>query len=117
MSTSLWVMVAGPYRTGAKSAEESAQNLRALNRVALEVLRRGHVPILGVNLALPIIEAAGAEHYDEIMQRVSLAAAERCDAILRVGGASAGADLEVERVRARGGAVYRDPSQLPSARS
>jgi hypothetical protein len=111
----LWVMVAGPYRTGARTESERAQNLRTLNRAAYEVFRRGHVPIVGVNLALPIIEAAGPETYGEIMTPLSRAAADRCDAVLRVGGPSAGADEEVERVRARGGRVYHRLDELPSA--
>jgi hypothetical protein len=106
-------MVAGPYRTGAPSAEERARNLRALNLAALEVHRRGHVPVLGVNLALPIVEVAGGAAYDDVVPPLSLALAERCDAILRLGGASAGADLEVERVRARGGAVYASVEEIP----
>jgi hypothetical protein len=109
----LWVMVAGPYRTGTRTESERAENLQALNRVAYEVFQRGHVPIVGVNLALPIIEAAGSEAYEEIMAPLSRAAADRCDAVLRVGGVSAGADEEVERVRARGGSVYRSLEELP----
>ena len=67
MPRPMWIKIAGPYRTAARSAEERAQNLRALNRAALEVHRRGHVPVVGVNLALPIIEAAGESVYDEII--------------------------------------------------
>lgn len=109
----MWIMVAGPYRTGARSPEERARNLRKLNLAALEVHRRGHLPVLGVNLALPIVEAAGESAYDEIMLPLSLALAERCDAILRLAGDSPGADLEVERVRARGGAVYASVEEIP----
>lgn len=61
----MWIMVTGPYRTGAKSAAERERNLARLNRAALEVMRRGHVPVIGVNMALPVIDAAGAESYDE----------------------------------------------------
>jgi hypothetical protein len=109
----MWIMIAGPYRTGARCAEDRARNLHALNVAAYEVFRRGHVPVVGVNLALPIIEAAGEEHYDDIMMPLSLAAAERCDAILRVGGACPGADREVERVVARGGAVFESIDEVP----
>ena len=66
----LWIMVAGPYRAGAVDAEARAANLRALNEAALAVSRRGHLPVIGVNLALPIIEAAGPECFDEIMMPV-----------------------------------------------
>jgi len=49
------------------------------------------------------------------MMPLSLAAADRCDAVLRIGGPSTGADQEVERIRARGGAVYRSIDELPVA--
>jgi hypothetical protein len=110
----MWIMIAGPYSSGARTEDERAENLRAMNRVALEVFRRGHVPIIGVNLALPVIEVAGPGSFDEIMMPLSLALAERCDAVLRIGGPSAGADQEVERIRARGGGVYRSVAELPA---
>jgi ketosteroid isomerase-like protein len=111
----MWIMIAGPYRTGARSAEERAHNLHELNLAASEVFRRGHVPVIGVNMALPIIEAAGENSYDEIMMPLSLAAADRCDGVLRLGGECSGADLEVERVRARGGAVFPSIDAIPYA--
>ena len=86
-----------------------------MNAVAYEVFRRGHVPIIGVNLALPIIEAAGEDTYEAIMMPLSLAAADRCDAVLRIGGPSRAADDEVERIRARGGLVYERVDDLPLA--
>ena len=60
---------------------------------------KGHVPIIGVNLALPVIESAGQESYQSIMSALSLSLTERCDAILRIGGASTGADEEVATFR------------------
>jgi hypothetical protein len=108
-------MVAGPYRSGAVDAVGRAANLRGLNDAALAVFRRGHVPMVGVNLALPIIEVAGADCFDEIMMPFSLAAAERCDAVLRTGGPSGGADAEVARFRARGLPVYRSVEEIPEA--
>jgi hypothetical protein len=108
-------MIAGPYSTGAKTHADREANLLALNRVAYEVFRKGHVPIIGVNLALPVIQAAGAEMYEAIMMPLSLALADRCDAVLRIGGTSLGADEEVERVRARGGRVYHSVEEVPDA--
>ena len=49
----MWIMIAGPYRTGTTSDTELRRNLLALNRAAYDVFRKGHVPIIGVNLALP----------------------------------------------------------------
>ena len=109
----MWIMVAGPYRSGARTESERVRNLRELNRTVHEVFRRGHTPVIGVNLALPIIEAAGEEWYDEIMMPLSLAAAERCDGILRVGGESDGADQEVKRVRDHGGVVFHSLDEVP----
>lgn len=68
----MWIMIAGPYRTGAKSEADCERNLVALNRAAYAVLRKGHVPIVGVNLALPVIQAAGSETYDAVMMPLSL---------------------------------------------
>ena len=109
----LWVMVSGPYTTGAKTKADRAKNLAALNRAAHEVFRRGHVPIVGVNLAIPIVDAAGEETFDEVMMPISLAVSDRCDAVLRIGGASTGADQEVERIQSRGGKVYYAVEELP----
>jgi hypothetical protein len=103
-----WIMISGPFRSGAAGAASRAANLQAMNEAALALFRGGHVPIIGVNLALPMIAAAGDDAYDEIMMPLSLAAAERCDACLRIGGPSAGAEEEVARFRARSKPVYFD---------
>lgn len=111
----MWIMIAGPYSTGAKTEADREVNLLALNRIAYQVFRKGHVPIIGVNLALPVIQAAGSQMYDSVMMPLSLALADRCDAILRIEGCSLGADDEVERVRARGGRVYHSVGDIPDA--
>lgn len=108
-----WILVAGPYTSGSADATGRAANLRALNRAALILFRMGYVPVIGVNLALPIIEAAGAEAFAEIMMPLSLALAERCDACLKIGGQSNGADAEAERVRALGKPVYLRLEDVP----
>jgi len=55
----MWIMVAGPYRSDAATAEARARNLVELNRAALALFRAGHVPLIGVNLARPLIGVAG----------------------------------------------------------
>ena len=103
----MWIMVSGPYRGGARTEADRQANLDAMNRAAYEVFAKGHVPVIGVNMALPIIQVRGPEAYDEIMMPVSLALADRCDACLRIGGASKGADDEVERFKAAGKQIGR----------
>lgn len=110
----MWIMIAGPYSTGAQTCADREANLLSLNQAAYQVFRRGHVPIIGVNLALPVIQAAGSQMYEAIMMPLSLALADRCDAILRIEGLSRGADDEVERVQARGGHVYRSVEEIPN---
>ena len=104
----MWIMIGGPYGTGAKTAADRGANLARLNEAALALFRKGHVPIIGVNLALPVIAAAGgnAAGEAEIMMPLSLALADRCDAFLRVGGPSVGADQEMERFVAAGKRVF-----------
>lgn len=111
----MWIMVSGPYTAGAADAAQRAENLRAMNDAAVALFRAGHIPLIGVNMALPMIEAAGGDEaaYHAIMMPVSLALADRCDACLRVSGSSKGADDEMERFRAAGRPVYRSLDEVP----
>ena len=106
-------MIAGPYTSGAESERARRRNLMAMNAAAVAVFEKGHVPVIGVNMALPMIEAAGPERFEDIMMPVSLALAERCDAVLRIGGESGGADQEVDRIRERGGRLFRSLDEIP----
>lgn len=116
----MWIMIAGPYSSGAPSPEARAANLRALNRAAVEIFEMGHVPLIGVNMVLPMIEAAGdgayeGGAYERIMMPLSLSLVDRCDACLRIGGASAGADEEAERFRRLGRPVFSSLDELRTA--
>ena len=71
------------------------------------------MPVIGVNLALPMIGVAGQERYAELMTPILLELAERCDAVLRVGGGSVGADEEVARFKAKGRPVYFTIEEIP----
>ena len=104
-------MISGPYRSGAATEAHRAANLDRMNQAALALFRMGHVPVIGVNMALPVIAAGG--DYDEVMMPLSLALAERCDACLRIGGPSKGADDEAERFRASGRPVYARLEDVP----
>lgn len=110
----MWIMVSGPYTAGDADAAQRAENLRAMNEAAVALHRAGHVPVIGVNMALPMIDAAGGgAAYRDIMMPLSLALAERCDACLRLGGPSKGADDEVARFAAAGRPVYRNLTEIP----
>jgi hypothetical protein len=115
----LLVLVAGPYRSGTgDDPEKLAANVQAMNAAALDVFRAGHLPVTGEALALPLIELAGSTRvgdaaFDDIFHPIARRLLERCDAVLRVGGASAGADEMVELARADGKPVFRSVAELP----
>ena len=115
----LLVLIAGPYLsgTGGDPAKIAANRAR-LESQALPIYARGHLPMVGEWLALPIIHAAGGrEHGDAVFDAYQYPVAQRllarCDAVLRIPGESRGADMDVARARALGLPVYADASELP----
>jgi hypothetical protein len=110
--TALLVMVVGPY--SAPTAEGRVANLAAMNRAAAEVARRGHVPLIGVNAAWPVLDAAGLAYSDPLMMTISLALAARCDGCLQI-ARSPGADREAEAIRALGRPVWVRLEDIPAA--
>ncbi|HEX5737695.1 MAG TPA: DUF4406 domain-containing protein [Hydrogenophaga sp.] len=116
----LLVLIAGPYLSGTDGhADRIAANRAALEAAAWPIYQRGHLPMLGEWLALPIIHAAGGrEPGDEVFHAYQYPVAERllsrCDAVLRLSGASRGADRDVARAEALGLPVYRHVNELPA---
>lgn len=118
----LMILVAGPYRSGTgDDPGKLAANADAMNQAALALFRAGHLPVTGEALALPLIEAAGSTGigdpaFDEIFHPVAERLLSRCDAVLRIGGASRGADLMTDQARRQGTPVYHHLDQIPAAR-
>jgi hypothetical protein len=109
----MWIMIAAPYTSGGADAALRAARLAEMNQAALAVFRLGHVPVIGVNMALPIIAAAEGDVFDELMMPISLALAVRCDAVLRLGWPSQGADQEVARFTQAGKQVFYALADIP----
>ena len=119
MSRSLMILVAGPYRSGTGGDPDLIQaNVDAMTAVALDLYRRGHLPVMGEWFALPLIaeaertgtsDDADAEIFHPVAERVLA----RCDACLRIGGASDGADRMVAAARRLGKTVFTDPAEIP----
>ena len=106
------IAVAGPY--SAETAEERQRNLDAMNRAAAAVMRLGHIPVIGVNVALPVVEMlAGVDRY-ETMMAISLEVLARCDALLLI-GESPGANRERDLIASKGLPVYRTIEEIPTA--
>lgn len=114
------VLIAGPYRSGTgDDPARLAGNVDAMNAAALEVWRAGHLPVTGEALALPLIEQAGStavgdDIFGEIFHPIARRLLDRCDAVLRIGGPSSGADEMVERARSAGKPVFTSVDELPA---
>ncbi len=117
----LMILVAGPYRSGTgDDPARIAANMRAMNEAALRLFRAGHLPVTGEALALPLVEIAGSTAigdaiFDEIFHPLAERLARRCDACLRIGGPSTGADAMVAIFEELGRPVYRRVEDVPPA--
>lgn len=110
-------MISGPYRSGSNEPEIWQKNLKRMNEEAYQVFLKGHMPVIGVNMALPIIEIAGQERYDELMMPMSMPLAQHCDAVYRIPGESFGADAEVQYFKDHHKPIYHSLDEIPSAQS
>lgn len=113
------ILVAGPYRSGTgDDPDKLAANVRAMEAFALPILRAGHIPIVGEWLALPLVSLAGSQRvgdavFDDIFHPIAERLLTRCDAVLRMGGPSQGADLMVNTAKDRGLDVYYALQDVP----
>ncbi|WP_207426694.1 DUF4406 domain-containing protein [Pedobacter sp. SYSU D00535] len=118
--TSLMILVAGPYRSGTNDDPHLIEaNVKAMTDTALELYTMGHLPVLGEWFALPLIEAAGSkETGDEIFNRifhpVAIQLIDHCDAVLRIGGPSSGADEMVKTGREKGKRIFMSKDEIPT---
>jgi GDP-mannose pyrophosphatase NudK len=115
----LWILIAGPYRSGTNDNPELIEkNIKAMNETALKVLHKGHMPVLGEWFALPLIKEAGSkeigdEIFNKIFHPIAIRLGEKLDAVLRIGGASSGADEMVRQAEKRGQLVFRSLKEVP----
>lgn len=115
------ILIAGPYRSGTNNDPKlMKRNLERLESVALPLFRMGHMPIIGEWVALPLLKLAGAkEPGDSVWQEIQYPAAHRmllkCDAVLRLEGASKGADEDVRVAKEHGLKVFYSLDEVPPA--
>jgi hypothetical protein len=117
----MFILIAGPYRSGTNDDPRLMQeNLQKLEAAALPLFRLGHIPMIGEWVALPLLHLAGSTKpgdaaYEEILYPVAHRLLEKCDAVLRIGGASSGADNDVRIARELGLKVYFRLEDVPAA--
>jgi hypothetical protein len=114
------ILVAGPYRSGTNDDPKLiAKNVEAMTDASLRLFRAGHLPAMGEWFALPLIEHAGSKRigddaFNEIFHPISRRLVAKCDAVLRIGGASVGADEMVSLAQEHGKAVYLSINEVPA---
>lgn len=113
------ILIAGPYRSGTNDDPKLlARNLEFMEEFALPIFRAGHIPMIGEWLALPLVHRAGSKQigdapFNEIFHPIAMRLLKRCDAVLRVGGASTGADEMVRIGRGLGLEIYSALHEVP----
>ena len=115
------ILIAGPYRSGTNDDPIKIEaNVQAMESFAIPVFEKGHIPLLGEWLALPLVRLAGSkeigdEPFNKIFHPIAEKLLDKCDAVLRVGGVSQGADLMVAVAKKKGLKVYYNLEEIPSA--
>lgn len=118
----MMILVAGPYRSGTNDDPHLIeQNVQAMTDTALLLYRMGHMPVLGEWFALPLIKAAGSRKigdavFNEIFHPVAIDLISHCDAVLRIGGPSSGADEMVKVGVEKNKIIYRSIAEVPSSK-
>jgi GDP-mannose pyrophosphatase NudK len=113
------ILIAGPYRSGTNDDPALIRkNVEEMESYALPIFRAGHIPVLGEWLALPLVALAGStkigdEAFNEVFHPIAVKLLEKCDGVLRVGGASAGADEMVRVGRDLGLKIYNRVEEIP----
>ncbi|MFH7827771.1 NUDIX hydrolase [Kluyvera chengduensis] len=116
---SMIVLIAGPVRSGTNGDERLMhENLARMEKAALAVYQKGHIPVIGEWLAFPLATAAGSQKVgDPISEAYLYPVAHRlltrCDAVLRLEGESKGADNDVRIANELGLAVYQRLDDMP----
>ena len=116
------ILIAGPYRSGTNDdPQKMAANLRRLEEASWPIFSAGHVPMIGEWVALPVWHSAGGQEigdalYEQIFHPVAGRLLQLCDAVLRLPGASKGADNDVRIANERGIPVYHDLGDIPGYR-
>ena len=116
MTSPLQILIAGPYRSGTGGDPDAiARNLARLEEAAWPIFERGHVPMIGEWVALPVLRGASdaSESHPDVMYETAARLLEHCDAVLRLPGESSGADTDVAIARRRGIPVYFDLEEIP----
>jgi hypothetical protein len=115
----MMILIAGPYRSGTGDDPAKMEaNLKRLEEASWPIFAKGHVPMIGEWVALPVWHTAGGKSvgdslFDNILHPTAGRLLQHCDAVLRLPGESKGAENDVRIARERGIPVYFDIAEIP----
>ena len=104
--------IAGPYSAG--TAEQKRINIDNLNRAAAKLLELGHIPLIGINAAIPVLEKANVSDKYKCIMDISLAVMGACDALLLL-AESPGAIRERDLILSEGKPVFSSIDEILNA--
>jgi hypothetical protein len=116
----MMILIAGPYRSGTNDdPKKIAANVKHMTTVSLELFKKGHLPVMGEWFALPLIEEAGSAKigdtiFNEIFHPIAVRLIDHCDAVLRIGGPSSGADEMIRTGREKGKVIFLNKDDIPT---
>ncbi len=117
----MMILIAGPYRSGTGDDPEKIKaNVDAMEAYALPIFRLETYPCIGGMVCSPLVHLAGSkqmgdEAFNEIFHPIAEKLLKKCDAVLRVNGASQGADLMVKVAQRNGLQVFMKFEEIPFA--
>ena len=112
------ILVAGPYRSGTNDDPVLIEaNVDLMLDASLTLFRAGHLPVMGEWFALPLVKHAGSKHvgdavFNEIFHPIARQLVPECDACLRIGGASTGADEMVSLATKHGKKIFYSLTEI-----
>lgn len=120
MADPMMILIAGPYRSGTgDDPKKMADNVHNMEEYDLPIFHLGHIPVLGEWFALPLVKLAGStqvgdEPFNEIFHPIAERLLKKCNAVLRIGGASQGADLMVKTAKEKDLQIYSSLEEIPN---
>lgn len=108
------IAIAGPY--SASTRKQRQKNLEHLNSIAARILEMGHIPVIGVNAALPVVNLAKVNDPYKAIMEISMAVIHNCDALFFL-SESPGANRERDAFLSRGLPVYYRLEEIPNDKS
>ncbi len=105
------IAIAGKY--SAPTVEERNANLAKLNAAAALLLQKGHIPIVGVNAALPVVTRAGLSETHKAIMDISMTVMQCCEGLLLL-SESPGAMREHDFIKSKGLPIFYSIDEILS---